>query len=195
MKGSILHQRVFLKILKLKRAEPFNLYFVYRGLKKGLYRVFYKKTHVKKMEDFCKETGLHCHVEKVQRNDKFIYHVAISKKKMPTGFHIIKKNGKLNHMMIGKMIGYPKRCVETFGKSAKKYGYDISVEYSLRGPSKNKNSYPINPINRTQVYYFGCNSDQRKHVDMMRRKFEREIKKNLLPLFQHIMIFQGHEIF
>ncbi len=155
------------EIKRLFPSEFLNLYFVYKGVKRGYYNSCNKNSQ-NKIIKLCEKLKLNYLFIKDNRFDDS-YFIFISKKKIKEPDYYIKDNER-NHKNIGLFIGFPKNCVDNFGKEKNtKFGHEICVELRLK-----------DKILSEDIIAFKCNKRMIFYLKNMKNKIKKVIEKNLL---------------
>lgn len=150
--------------LILGYCDILNIYFTYKKIKKGCYiDITYDKA--KKFENILNKYKMK--YKKYEEKPKILYF--ISKKINPKNINFI-NNNKLNHMKLGKFLGYG--CVHNLEKDKPcTKGYFFNIIYSCG----------------IQIYAFCCLKLKTKVIkdtlDIVKR-MNKCIKKNLYPKFK-----------
>jgi hypothetical protein len=152
---------------KLFQGVFLNLYFVYKGVKRGYYNYGINKNSQNKIIKLCEKLKLNYLFIKDNRFDDS-YFIFISKNKIKEPDYYI-KNNEIDHKNIGLFIGFPKKCVDNFKSKKNNFGHHICVEIRLK-----------NKILKGHIISFSCNKRMIFYLKNMKNKIKKEIEKNLL---------------
>jgi hypothetical protein len=158
---------------KLFPSEFLNLYFVYKGIKKGYFNSV-QKNSMNKIIELCKKINLNylfikdINLENSNKFDDLFYFVFISKNKIKEPEFYI-KNGIKNHINIGNFLGFPKECIIDFHSNKNKYRHEINVSINL------DNKY-LEDI----VFNFVCDKRMISYMKNKKNKIKKELENNLM---------------
>jgi hypothetical protein len=152
---------------KLFPGDFLNLYFVYKGVKRGYYNLRNNKNSQNKIIKLCEKLKLNYLFIKDNRFDDS-YFIFISKNKIKEPDYYIKNNEK-NDKNIGLFIGFPKKCVDNFKSKKNKFIHNICVELRLK-----------DKILSEDIIVFACNKRMIFYLKNMKNKIKKVIEKNLL---------------